>query len=174
MGGSSLEEQFSKLAANPDIIIATPGRLRHLLDEVDNFTLKSLQFIVFDEGDRLFEMGFKDEINLILGKTSDNHQTLVFSATLPEALAQFTRSGIRDPVVIRLDTEQIISPLLELNFYFLRGSVCYQIEKTEKDEKGCNNRNREDREGQREIERRDEKKDCNNILGSISSVIVSY
>lgn len=63
-----MEEQFSKLSNNPDIIISTPGRLRHLLVEVEQFTLKSVQFLVFDEGDRLFEMGFQDDIVDILSK----------------------------------------------------------------------------------------------------------
>ena len=44
-----MESQFEKLSTNPDIIIATPGRLRHILAEVDTFSLKSVQFVVFDE-----------------------------------------------------------------------------------------------------------------------------
>lgn len=68
VGGDSVDDQFSKLAANPDIIIATPGRLRHLLVEVENFELKTLEHLVFDEGDRLFEMGFQEEIKEILAQ----------------------------------------------------------------------------------------------------------
>ena len=58
--------QFSSLATNPDIIVATPGRLMHLLQEVADFRLNRVQFVVFDEADRLFEMGFAEQIKEIL------------------------------------------------------------------------------------------------------------
>jgi ATP-dependent RNA helicase DDX54/DBP10 len=51
VGGDSLEDQFKMMAANPDIIVATPGRLLHLIVEM-NMDLKSVQYIVFDEADR--------------------------------------------------------------------------------------------------------------------------
>lgn len=58
----SMEDQFAQLAAYPDIIVATPGRLAHHLQEVDGFTLRAVQYVVFDEADRLFEMGFADQL----------------------------------------------------------------------------------------------------------------
>src|ERR1700760_778371 len=57
VGGDSLEEQFSSMASNPDIIIATPGRFEHLKVEM-GLELSSVKYAVFDEADRLFEMGF--------------------------------------------------------------------------------------------------------------------
>ena len=55
VGGDSLEEQFAAMASNPDIIIAAPGRFVHLMVEM-NLDLSSMQYVVFDEADRLFEM----------------------------------------------------------------------------------------------------------------------
>lgn len=52
VGGDSMEAQFAELAGNPDVIIATPGRLAHHLSEVAGFGLKTVEYVVFDEADR--------------------------------------------------------------------------------------------------------------------------
>jgi ATP-dependent RNA helicase DDX54/DBP10 len=57
IGGDAIEGQFEALSTHPDIIIATPGRLMHQIREVSTFKLKHVQYLVFDEADRLFEMG---------------------------------------------------------------------------------------------------------------------
>jgi ATP-dependent RNA helicase DDX54/DBP10 len=62
VGGDSMSIQFAELSAAPDIIVATPGRLLHHLSEVPGFTLKSVQHIVLDEADRLFEMGLGSQV----------------------------------------------------------------------------------------------------------------
>ena len=66
-----------------DSLIGTPGRLMHLLVETE-FTLKSAEYLVFDEADRLFEMGFAPQISEIMKRMSDHRQTLLFSATMPQ------------------------------------------------------------------------------------------
>lgn len=59
VGGDPIEAQFEALASRPDVIIATPGRLMHHLREISTFKLKHVQYLVFDEADRLFEMGVR-------------------------------------------------------------------------------------------------------------------
>ena len=98
IGGESLDDQFAALAANPDIIVATPGRLQHHLAQTD-MTLSRVQLCVFDEADRLFEMGFADQIKEILKSMPEERQTCLFSATLPQILADFTSAGLHDPCV---------------------------------------------------------------------------
>ncbi len=68
VGGDGLNQQFEALSAGPDAIIATPGRLMHLLTEVPNFGLAQCAFVVFDEADRLFELGFAEQLHAILAK----------------------------------------------------------------------------------------------------------
>jgi ATP-dependent RNA helicase DDX54/DBP10 len=120
VGGESLEDQFSDLSANPDIIIATPGRFMHVLNET-SMTLSKIQFLVFDEADRLFEMGFSEQIHDIMTRIpSAGRQTLLFSATMPSALASFARAGLRSPAVIRLDADAKISENLDLRFFTIR------------------------------------------------------
>ncbi|TXG66916.1 hypothetical protein EZV62_008191 [Acer yangbiense] len=120
VGGDSMESQFEELAQNPDIIIATPGRLMHHLSKVDDMSLKTVEYVVFDEADRLFGMGFAEQLHKILTQLSENRQTLLFSATLPSALAEFAKAGMRNPHLVRLDFETRISPDLKLTFFTLR------------------------------------------------------
>ncbi|KAL6504520.1 putative DEAD-box ATP-dependent RNA helicase 29 [Orobanche gracilis] len=125
VGGDSMESQFEDLAQNPDCIIATPGRLMHLLEEIDDMSLRTVEYVVFDEADCLFSMGFAEQLHKILGKLGENRQTLLFSATLPSALAEFAKAGLRDPQLVRLDLETRISPQLKLTFFTLRQEEKY-------------------------------------------------
>ncbi|CAI9763982.1 unnamed protein product [Fraxinus pennsylvanica] len=97
VGGDTMQNQFEELAQNPDIIIATPGRLMHHLAEVDDMSLRTVEYVVFDEADCLFSMGFSEQFHKILTQLSENHQTLLFSATLPSALAEVAKAGLWDP-----------------------------------------------------------------------------
>ncbi|KAL2658052.1 hypothetical protein AAZV13_03G000900 [Glycine max] len=125
VGGDSMEIQFEELAQSPDIIIATPGRLMHHLSEVDDMSLRSVEYVVFDEADCLFGMGFAEQLHQILAQLGENRQTLLFSATLPSALAEFAKAGLRDPQLVRLDLETRISPDLKLAFFTLRQEEKY-------------------------------------------------
>lgn len=121
VGGDSLEDQFRQISCNPDIIIATPGRFMHLLVEM-SLDLSSVRYAVFDEADRLFEMGFVTQLHEILHAIPPSRQTLLFSATLPKSLVEFARAGLKDPNLIRLDTETKISPDLKSSFFTVQGS----------------------------------------------------
>ncbi len=120
VGGESMEKQFNALAANPDVIICTPGRLMHHLKEIKELSLSSVEMVVFDEADRLFEMGFAEQIREIMRTIPERRQNLLFSATMPPVLVQFARAGLMDPVLIRLDTDTKISDTLALSFFTVR------------------------------------------------------
>lgn len=122
LGGDSIEAQFDALASKPDIIIATPGRLMHHLREVSTFKLKSVRYLVFDEADRLFEMGFAEQLNEIVRECPVERQTVLFSATLPKMIVQFSRAGLKDPQLIRLDTDVKMSEELRLAFFCVRSN----------------------------------------------------
>lgn len=119
VGGDSIEEQFGAIHEKPDIIIATPGRLLHLIIEM-NLRLTTVQYLVFDEADRLFEMGFSEQLHEILKRLPDNRQTLLFSATLPKMLVDFAKAGLTDPVLVRLDVDEKISDRLSMIFLTCR------------------------------------------------------
>jgi ATP-dependent RNA helicase DDX54/DBP10 len=121
VGGDSLEEQFGLMAANPDIVIATPGRFLHLKVEM-SLDLSSVRYVVFDEADRLFEMGFAAQLTEILHALPPSRQTLLFSATLPSSLVEFARAGLQEPSLVRLDAETKVSPDLESAFFSVKGA----------------------------------------------------
>lgn len=116
VGGDSLEEQFGRMTTNPDIIIATPGRFLHLKVEM-SLDLSSIKYVVFDEADRLFEMGFATQLTEILHALPPSRQTLLFSATLPASLVEFANAGLQDPNLVRLDAETKVSPDLHSAFF---------------------------------------------------------
>lgn len=119
LGGDKMEDQFAALHENPDIIIATPGRLMHVAVEM-NLKLRSVEYVVFDEADRLFEMGFAEQLQEILARLPETRQTLLFSATLPKMLLEFARAGLTEPVLIRLDVDTKLSDQLKLAFFHVR------------------------------------------------------
>jgi ATP-dependent RNA helicase DDX54/DBP10 len=119
LGGDSMDKQFACIHENPDIIIGTPGRLLHIIIEM-NLKLITVEYCVFDEADRLFEMGFKEQLDEIINRLPQHRQTLLFSATLPQLIVDFTKAGLNDPVLVRLDTESKLSENLRTVFFSCR------------------------------------------------------
>jgi ATP-dependent RNA helicase DDX54/DBP10 len=121
VGGDSLEEQFAAMASNPDVVIATPGRFLHLKVEM-NLDLSNMRYVVFDEADRLFEMGFAAQLTETLHALPASRQTLLFSATLPKSLVEFARAGLQEPALVRLDADSKISPDLQNAFFTVKSA----------------------------------------------------
>ena len=99
IGGEPIFKQFRQLKACPRIIIATPGRL---LDHLDQGTFRpdQITFLVLDEMDRMFDMGFDVQIAEIINKLPQQRQTLMFSATLPSHIEKRAQSYLKSPVRI--------------------------------------------------------------------------
>jgi len=116
LGGDAMEKQFEAIHSNPDVLFATPGRFVHLCLEM-SLKLTSVEYVVFDEADRLFEMGLGDQLREILGRLPDTRQTVLFSATLPKLLVDFAKAGLNDPTLVRLDVESKIPETLKLAFF---------------------------------------------------------
>ncbi|CAG8755013.1 9132_t:CDS:2, partial [Racocetra persica] len=119
VGGDNLEDQFAMFANNPDIIVATPGRFLHLIVEM-GLELKTVEYVVFDEADRLFELGFSAQLHEILHRLPQSRQTMLFSATLPKSLVEFANAGLQDPSLVRLDTDTKISADLMMAFFSVK------------------------------------------------------
>jgi ATP-dependent RNA helicase DDX54/DBP10 len=85
-----------------------------------NLDLRSVQYVVFDEADRLFEMGFETALTEIIHRLPPSRQTLLFSATLPKSLVDFAKAGLQDPKLVRLDAESKISTDLRMAFFSVK------------------------------------------------------
>lgn len=87
-----------------------------------NLDLKSVQYVVFDEADRLFEMGFETALTEILSRLPSSRQSLLFSATLPKSLVEFAKAGLENPKLVRLDAESKISTDLRMAFFSVKSA----------------------------------------------------
>ena len=94
---------------------------KHLKVEM-GLDLSSIRYVVFDEADRLFEMGFAAQLTEILHALPQSRQTLLFSATLPKSLVEFARAGLQEPNLVRLDAESKISPDLQSAFFTMKSA----------------------------------------------------
>ncbi|MBI4186062.1 MAG: DEAD/DEAH box helicase [Chloroflexi bacterium] len=100
-GGVSMEQQIRGLRSGAGIVVACPGRL---LDHLwkGTISLSELEILVIDEADRMFDMGFLPDIRNILRCILHEHQTLLFSATMPENIRRLARQILHDPVTVQV------------------------------------------------------------------------
>jgi len=100
-GGVSIKTQVNALKEGVDVLVATPGRL---FDHIVNGTvnLSHVEYLVFDEADRMLDMGFIDEINRILKRLPEKRQTLLFSATFNEAIFKLSKTLLNNPKLIEV------------------------------------------------------------------------
>ncbi len=98
-GGVALGPQLASLRKDSHVIVGTPGRVQEMLrKKVLHFA--HVRTLVLDEADRMLDMGFEEPIREIVGKTPATRQTLLFSATYPEAIREISRSVLRDPLEV--------------------------------------------------------------------------
>lgn len=101
IGGASMHQQQQALRRNPHIIIATPGRLVDFLQQ-KTMNLHQVKVVVLDEADRMFDIGFAPQIKQILGLVPRERQTMLFSATMPPAIAQMAGAYMKMPMRIEV------------------------------------------------------------------------
>ena len=107
-GGVGYEKQIAALKKGVDIVIGTPGRVIDL-NEGGNLDLSNAHFCVIDEADRMFDMGFYDDLRKILKKLpeAETRQTMLFSATLNTYVKNLAWEYTRDPIEITIEAENI-------------------------------------------------------------------
>jgi len=102
-GGVGVNPQIQKLKQGVEVVVACPGRL---LDHIGQVTidLSSLDVLVLDEADQMFDMGFFPDIRRILKHLPRERQTLLFSATMPKEIRHLAKEVLCDPVTVQVDT----------------------------------------------------------------------
>jgi len=126
IGGISMTEQSLQLAKRPHVVIATPGRLRHHLEEGggDPPNLSRSAYLVLDEADRLLSTGFASELKVILSHmSSKKRRTLLFSATLTSSLSELETLAMKDTLRFDLTSEQRIPAQLVQQYLFIPAQV---------------------------------------------------
>lgn len=115
-GGVSINPQISNITQGVDIIIATPGRLLDLLAN-SPLSLHNLSTLVFDEADRMLDLGFKAEIDRIMLQVPQKRQTLLFSATFDDSIHKLSKTLLSSPKVITLDEKNEVATNVEQLVY---------------------------------------------------------
>ncbi|KIO11212.1 hypothetical protein M404DRAFT_994865 [Pisolithus tinctorius Marx 270] len=105
IGGKSLKDERDRLS-RMNILVATPGRLLQHLDQTFGFECDHLQVLVLDEADRILDMGFARTLSALLSHLPKSRQTLLFSATQTQSVAQLARLSLKDPAFIGVGEEQ--------------------------------------------------------------------
>lgn len=107
IGGVPMKRQIAQLRQNPDIIIATPGRL---IDHCRQKTIRlsDISTLVLDEADRMFDMGFAPQVKNILREIPNVKQTMLFSATFPKEIKELANSILKNPAEVTLTTKKIM------------------------------------------------------------------
>src|SRR5882757_1371940 len=111
-GGQSYERQFSGLKQGAHIVIGTPGRV---MDHMRRGTLRldALKIVILDEVDVMLNMGFRDDIELILEATPKERQTVFFSATIPRPIQQLIEKYAREPQNVRMEQKALTVPTVQ-------------------------------------------------------------
>ncbi|MBM4343427.1 MAG: DEAD/DEAH box helicase [Deltaproteobacteria bacterium] len=118
-GGVDWDKQAKALEGRVDLLVGTPGRMmdymrRKMLD------LRHVQVAVLDEADRMFDMGFVDDVRFILGHCAQDRQTLLFSATLGYDVMHLAKRHTRDLVEVRVDPDQVAADTVAQELYHVR------------------------------------------------------
>ncbi|MGY3859716.1 DEAD/DEAH box helicase [Aeromonas intestinalis] len=119
-GGVSIAAQVEALKSGVDLLIATPGRLLDHLRQ-GALSLASLTHLVFDEADRMLDMGFMDEITALLKQIPAERQTLLFSATCDDNLYALSKILLRDPALIEVAPRNTTAAEVEQRVYAVDG-----------------------------------------------------
>lgn len=101
IGGASMHLQIQQLRRNPNVVIATPGRLKDLMQQ-GAINLEYVHNVVLDEVDQMFDMGFVKDIQYILSVLPKDRQSLFFSATMSKEIDALVKAEMRNPVVVSL------------------------------------------------------------------------
>lgn len=118
-GGVDIDNQLIELAERPQILVATPGRILDLCKQ-SHITLDSIKHLVLDEADRLLEMGFWPDVQKLIALMPKHKQTLLFSATLPEALDTLaSQLLINDPLRVQAHKANSVAPHIEEQLYLV-------------------------------------------------------
>jgi len=119
-GGQRYDVQLRALRQGPQIVVGTPGRL---LDHLKRGTLNlsGLKGLVLDEADEMLRMGFIEDVETIMAQIPAEHQTALFSATMPEAIRRITRRFMKDPQEVRIQSSVTTRPDISQSFWSVYG-----------------------------------------------------
>lgn len=120
-GGQSIREQIRELQSGVDIVIGTPGRIQDHINR-KTISLSDINFLVLDEADEMLNMGFVDEVELILKETNPGRRTLLFSATMPDSIMKIAKKYMKAYEIMATDRQQVTTNLTDQIYFEVSAS----------------------------------------------------
>jgi ATP-dependent RNA helicase DDX46/PRP5 len=127
-GGGSIADQIADLKRGAEAVVATPGRLIDMLCANNGkvLNLNRVSYLVLDEADRMFDMGFEPQINVVLNNTRPDRQSVMFSATFPPSIEKLARKTLKHrPLEIVVGGRSVVSSLVHQ--VFSKRSECFPL-----------------------------------------------
>ena len=125
-GGAPITEQIKALKKGVQIVVGTPGRIRDLISR-KKMDITDINTLILDEADEMLSMGFKDEIDEILGLTPQEKQTLLFSATMPTGIQSIAKDYMSNPHVIEIGARNEANTDVSHVYCITRASDRYEV-----------------------------------------------
>ncbi|MEY2595320.1 MAG: hypothetical protein RL634_1384 [Bacteroidota bacterium] len=119
-GGASIGQQIRELKQGIQIVVATPGRLIDLIER-KAINLQNISYIVLDEADEMLNMGFREDIEFILGNTPNRNSIWLFSATMPNEVRQVSKRFMQQPAEITIGKVNAANVNIDHQFYVTSG-----------------------------------------------------
>jgi len=115
-GGIGINPQISQIRRGVDIIVGTPGRILDLMSRGE-LKLDKINYVVIDEADRMFDMGFVDDMDKILRQAKNKKQTLLFSATMPGEVRKLSNRYMTNPQELMLQQDEVTVKNIDQQFF---------------------------------------------------------
>jgi len=124
-GGQSITQQLRLLKRGVHIVVGTPGRV---IDHLKRRTLdlRNIKFLILDEADEMLNMGFIDDLEIIMENTNDKKRTLLFSATMPERIKRLARKYMKNHDILAVRKQQLTTKLTEQIYYEVKSSEKFE------------------------------------------------
>ena len=125
-GGQDIEKQIRSLKDGTQIIIGTPGRV---MDHMRRKTVKfdHIQTVVMDEADEMLNMGFLEDMETILSQLPEERQTVMFSATMPQAIADIAHKFQKEPVTVKVVKKELTVPKVTQYYYEVKPKTKVEV-----------------------------------------------
>ena len=119
-GGQSYNIQFKQLNRGPQVVVGTPGRIMDHLKR-KTLDLSNLKTLVLDEADEMLRMGFIDDVETIMKEMPEQHQTALFSATMPDQIKRITKRYMNNPTEVKIKAKTSTVENIEQKCWIVRG-----------------------------------------------------
>lgn len=125
-GGQPIDRQLRALKKGVQIVVGTPGRV---IDHINRKTLKTenIKMMILDEADEMFDMGFRDDIELVMNGLHEDKQTIFFSATMAKEIVKFASRYQKDPVMVKVVHKELTVPKVEQGYFELKEHMKTEI-----------------------------------------------